>query len=214
MELAPSILSADFSILGEEIRKVDRAGADYIHIDVMDGIFVPSISFGFPVISSVRKVTDKPFDVHLMIDEPVRYIDEFVKAGADIISVHCESCWHLNRTLQTIREKGVKAGVVLNPATPLETLTYVLEDVDMVLLMSVNPGFGGQKYIPNTTEKIMRLREIIDRRGLRTKIEIDGGINLTNAREIADAGADVLVAGSAVFHGDSEKNVKALKEVL
>ncbi len=214
MELAPSILSADFSILGEEIRKVDRAGADYIHIDVMDGIFVPSISFGFPVISSVRKVTDKPFDVHLMIDEPVRYIDEFVKAGADIISVHCESCRHLNRTLQTIREKGVKAGVVLNPATPLEALTYVLEDVDMVLLMSVNPGFGGQKYIPNTTEKIMRLREIIDRRGLRTKIEIDGGINLTNAREIADAGADVLVAGSAVFHGDSEKNVKALKEVL
>lgn len=214
MELAPSILSADFSILGEEIRKVDRAGADYIHIDVMDGIFVPSISFGFPVISSVRKVTDKPFDVHLMIDEPVRYIDEFVEAGADIISVHCESCRHLNRTLQTIREKGVKAGVVLNPATPLEALTYVLEDVDMVLLMSVNPGFGGQKYIPNTTEKIMRLREIIDSRGLRTKIEIDGGISLTNAREIADAGADVLVAGSAVFHGDSEKNVKALKEVL
>lgn len=214
IKLAPSILSADFARLGEEVATIDKAGADYIHIDVMDGIFVPSISFGFPVISSIRKMTDKPFDVHLMIDEPVRYIKEFAGAGADIISVHAESCKHLNRTLQTIKENNVRAGVVLNPATPLEALDYVLEFVDMVLIMSVNPGFGGQKYIPNSTGKIEKLRKLIDSRGLEIEIEVDGGIHFDNARQIAQAGADVLVAGSAVFNGNRAENIKKFKSIL
>ena len=214
IRLAPSLLSADFSVLGEEVSRVTEAGADYIHIDVMDGMFVPSISFGFPVITSIRKMTEKPFDVHLMIEEPVRYIDEFVKAGADIITVHYESCRHVNRTLQAIREKGVKSGIVLNPATPLSNLEYVLSYVDMVLLMSVNPGFGGQIYLPETTDKIRSLRDMIDRRNLPVLIEVDGGINLENAAEVIEAGADVLVAGSAVFRGDREKNVRDFKEIM
>ena len=214
IKLAPSILSADFSILGDEVRAIDKAGADYIHIDVMDGIFVPSISFGLPVISSIRKVTDKPFDVHLMIEEPVRYIKEFVKAGADIITVHCEACKHLNRTIQTIKEEGANAGVVLNPSTSLRELDYVLEYVDMVLLMSVNPGFGGQKYIDNVTGKIKELRAIRDERNLDFEIEVDGGITLDNAKMVIDAGADVLVAGSAVFNGDKEKNIKEFMRIF
>lgn len=214
IKLAPSILSADFSNLGEDIREIDRAGADYIHIDVMDGIFVPSISFGLPVISSIRKVTDKPFDVHLMIEEPVRYIQEFVKAGADIITVHAEACKHLNRTVQTIKEAGRKAGVVLNPGTSLRELDYILEYVDMVLLMSVNPGFGGQKYIKNVTGKIRDLRKMLDERNLDIEIEVDGGINLQNAKSVIDAGADVLVAGSAVFNGNKEDNVKEFMRVF
>lgn len=214
IKLAPSILSADFSKLGEEIKVLDNSLADYIHIDVMDGIFVPSISFGFPVINSIRKLTDKPFDVHLMIDEPVRYVKEFSKAGADIITVHCEACRHLNRTIQTIKEEGIKAGVVLNPSTPLTEVEYILEYVDMVLLMSVNPGFGGQKYIDNVTEKIKRLRKIIDERNLNVEIEVDGGINLLNAKKVIDAGADVLVAGSAVFNGDKDKNIKEFMRVF
>lgn len=214
IKLAPSILSADFSKLGDEVRAIDVAGADYVHIDVMDGIFVPSISFGLPVISSIRKVTDKPFDVHLMIDEPVRYIKEFAKAGADIITVHCEACKHLNRTIQTIKEEGLKAGVVLNPATPLTELEYILEYVDMVLLMSVNPGFGGQKYIENVTGKIKELRKMIDERNLDVEIEVDGGITLSNAKEVILAGADVLVAGSAVFNGDKEKNIEEFMRIF
>lgn len=208
IKLAPSILSADFSKLGEEVREIDHAGADYIHIDVMDGIFVPSISFGLPVISSIRKVTQKPFDVHLMIEEPVRYIKEFVKAGADIITVHAEACKHLNRTIQTIKEEGIKAGVVLNPSTPLSELDYILDYVDMVLLMSVNPGFGGQAYIKNVTGKIRNLRKILNERKQNIEIEVDGGINLSNVSEVIAAGADVLVAGSAVFNGNKDENIK------
>ena len=214
IKLSPSILSADFADLGNDIMTIDKAGADYIHIDVMDGSFVPSISFGMPVIQCIRKVTDKPFDVHLMIDEPVRYIDEFKKAGADIITVHVEACTHLNRTVTAIKEAGMKAGVVLNPSTPLNVLEYILDDVDMVLLMSVNPGFGGQKYIPSVTRKISQLREMISKTGRNIEIEVDGGVNLTNVREIIDAGADVLVAGSAVFKGNATENVKAFKDVF
>ncbi|MBQ3583773.1 MAG: ribulose-phosphate 3-epimerase [Lachnospiraceae bacterium] len=214
IKLAPSILSADFSRLGEDIREIDNAGADYIHIDVMDGIFVPSISFGLPVIKSIRKITDKPFDVHLMIDEPVRYVKEFAQAGADIITVHAEACKHLNRTIQTIKEEGVKAGVVLNPSTSLSALDYILEDVDMVLLMSVNPGFGGQTYIPNVTGKIRALRKILEERNLNVEIEVDGGVNLENAAEVIEAGADVLVAGSAVFNGNKKENIEKFMRVF
>lgn len=214
IKLAPSILSADFSRLGEDIREIDNAGADYIHIDVMDGIFVPSISFGLPVIKSIRKITDKPFDVHLMIDEPVRYVKEFAQAGADIITVHAEACKHLNRTIQTIKEEGVKAGVVLNPSTSLSALDYILEDVDMVLLMSVNPGFGGQTYISNVTGKIRVLRKILEERNLNVEIEVDGGVNLENAAEVIEAGADVLVAGSAVFNGNKKENIEKFMRVF
>ena len=212
--LAPSILSADFTNLGNDIKTIDNAGADYIHIDVMDGKFVPSISFGMPVMKAIRKYTDKVFDVHLMIEEPGRYINEFKEAGADIITVHAEACCHLNRTLQAIKNAGCKTGVALNPATPLSVLDYVLEYTDMVLIMSVNPGFGGQSYIPNSTEKIAQIRDIINKRGLDTDIEVDGGINQSNVTEVIDAGANVIVAGSAVFNGDAQKNVEAFKEIF
>ncbi len=212
--LAPSILSANFAALGEDVKKVERAGAQYLHIDVMDGAFVPSLSLGFPVIQSIRKLTDMVFDVHLMICDPDRYIGEFAAAGADIITVHTEACPHLNRTIASIKEQGAKAGVVLNPATPLTELEYILEELDMVLLMTVNPGFGGQKYIESCTRKIRDLRKMITDRGLKTDIEVDGGIKLENVGKVLDAGANVIVAGSAVFGKDVEQNVKDFLKVM
>lgn len=207
IKLAPSILSADFVELGRDIKILHHSPADYIHIDVMDGMFVPNISFGLPVISSIRQYTDKPFDVHLMIMEPIRYITDFVKAGADIITVHAEACGHLHRTIDCIKKQGVKAGVVLNPATPLQAVEYVLDDVDMVLLMTVDPGFGGASFIPNVLPKIRRLKEMLKERKLSAEIEVDGGIKLDNVHEVIKAGANVLVAGSAVFDENIVMNI-------
>lgn len=212
--LSPSILSADFSRLGEQIRELDEAGAQYVHIDVMDGMFVPSISFGMPIIRSIRPCSDRIFDVHLMIEEPDRYIADFVEAGADLITVHAESCKHLDRTIESIKERGILAGVALNPATPLSTIEYVLPKVDMVLIMSVNPGFGGQKLIPYTIQKIRDLKKMIDAKGLKTDIEVDGGVNLENVTEIMDAGANIIVAGSAVFNGDLAENTQRFLNIL
>ncbi len=198
--IAPSILSADFSRLGEEVREAEQAGADFIHVDVMDGHFVPNLTFGPLVVQAIRPVTKLPLDVHLMIENPDAYIPAFAKAGADYLTVHAEACTHLHRTLGFIRENGVKPGVVLNPATPLSAIEYVLDQVEMVLLMTVNPGFGGQKYIPAVTGKIKALRDMLDARGLTSVlIEVDGGVNAETARMVAEAGAQVLVAGNAVF---------------
>lgn len=207
--LAPSILSADFRKLGQEVETVVNAGAQYVHIDVMDGMFVPSISFGMPVIKSIRPCTDKVFDVHMMVEEPGRYVEALKDAGADLICVHQEACRHLDRTLGQIRELGLKAGVALNPATPVTVLDCVLEQVDMVLLMTVNPGFGGQQFIPYTLEKIRSLRKRMNLLGLHTDIEVDGGIGLANVREVLKAGANVIVAGSAVYKGNAAGNVRA-----
>ncbi len=212
--LAPSILAADFTKLGKEIEAIDNAGAGYIHIDVMDGRFVPSISFAMPVIKSIRKVTTKPFDVHLMIEEPDRYIKEFIDLGADILTVQVESCTHLDRTINMIKELGCKAAVALNPATPLSTIENVLPILDMVLIMSVNPGFGGQKYIEYSTEKIKQLRKMIDDKNLEVDIQVDGGININNVKTVLDAGANIIVAGTAVFGGNIEDNVKEFLKVM
>ena len=206
--LAPSVLAADFSRLGEEVQKVAEAGAKYIHLDVMDGMFVPSISFGMPVIEKLRGCTDAVFDVHMMVEEPGRYIQDMKKAGADLICVHQEACKHLDRTINQIKEAGCKAAVALNPATPVETLSCILDQVDMFLIMSVNPGFGGQKFIPYTVEKIKKLRRMLDEAGLKTDIQVDGGVSAVNVRTLIEAGANVFVAGSAVFKNDSAANVK------
>lgn len=214
LKLAPSILNADYAKLGEEITTVDKCGADYIHLDVMDGMFVPSLSIGMPVIKSLRKCTDKIFDVHLMIQDPNRYIKDFKDAGADIISVHVEACSQLDVTVDRIKQLGCKVGVVLNPATPLNQLDFVLENIDMVLIMTVNPGFGGQRYIQSMTRKIVELRHIIDERGYNVDIEVDGGITVDNVRTVIDAGANVIVSGSGVFKGDVRKNMQGFREIF
>lgn len=213
--IAPSLLSADFANLTDEIKRIEDGGADYLHLDVMDGIFVPNITFGPPVIKKLRKVTTLPFDVHLMIDRPERFIKDFVDAGADILTVHAESTTHLHRTIQEIKSYGIKAGVSLNPATSLDTLEYILEDLDLILIMTVNPGFGGQSYINAMTEKIKNIRQTIDTRGLDIILEVDGGVKLSNVKELKDLGVDLLVAGSDIFGAeDITGRTRAFKNLI
>ncbi len=214
LKLAPSILSADFSALAADVKKIEEGGADYIHVDVMDGHFVPNISFGAAVMKSLNGKTALPYDVHLMIENPDQYIGDFVTDQTEFITVHQEACVHLHRTIQNIKSKGVKAGVSINPATPVSTLECVLEDLDLVLIMSVNPGFGGQKFIPQTLQKVKELAAIKKERGLNFAIEIDGGITLANAKEVMDAGVEIAVAGSAVFGAeDVVQRVRDFKEI-
>ena len=208
--ISPSILSADFNHLGRDVKAVENSRAKWLHIDVMDGTYVPNISFGFPVIESIRKQTNLFFDVHLMIVHPEKYIQRFAEAGADLITVHAEACTHLDRTIQEIRQAGVKVGVALNPATPLSAIEYVLDKVDMILIMTVNPGYGGQKYIPYCDRKIHELRTMIKERGLDVDIQVDGGVTPDNIASIAECGANVFVAGSSVFIGDIDQNVDQL----
>ncbi|MCP3175919.1 MAG: ribulose-phosphate 3-epimerase [Desulfuromonadales bacterium] len=213
VKIAPSILSADFSRLGEEIAAIEHGGADYVHVDVMDGHFVPNLTIGPLVVEAARRSTALPLDVHLMIENPDRYIPQFAEAGADILTVHQEAVPHLHRTVQLIRSLGKKAGVSINPATPVSTLEVILEEVDLILVMSVNPGFGGQSFIPSALTKIEALRQLIDRRGLAVELEVDGGVKADNIRQVAAAGADVFVAGSAVFGtADYGATIALLKE--
>ena len=213
--IAPSILSADFSKLGDEIKSVEEAGADWIHVDVMDGHFVPNITIGPLVVEAARRVTSLPIDVHLMIENPDRYIKDFAKAGADLISVQVEACVHLNRAIQMIKESGLRAGAVLNPSTPLSSIEWIMEDVDFIMIMSVNPGFGGQDFIPNSLDKVGALRRIIRDRGLATLIEIDGGVNEKTIKNLSDAGVDVFVAGSAIFKSpDYKKTIDRFRELI
>ena len=237
-KVAPSLLAADFTRLGEQVHEIEEAGAPYLHLDVMDGAFVPSISFGMPVLKSLRKVTNMTFDVHMMVEEPGRYIEDIKNAGADIITVHAEACTHLDRVVNQIKEAGCKAGVALNPATPVSvlecilgqvdmvlimtvnpatpvsTLSCILDQLDMALIMSVNPGFGGQKFIPYTLEKVKQVRAMCDEKGLTANIQVDGGISAANVREVLEAGANVFVAGSAVFGSDPAARVKEFNEIF
>ena len=212
--LSPSILSADFTKLGEEIETIDNAGAEYIHVDVMDGMFVPSISYGMPVIKSIRKSTGKVFDVHLMISEPIRYIADFAASGADMITVHVEACSDVVATIEKIREYKLKVGITLNPDTPVSAIKPYLNRVDMVLIMSVNPGFGGQKFITSSVDKIKEVKRLRDELNLSYEIEVDGGINIDNLATVLEAGANVIVAGSAIFRGDAAENVKKFKSIM
>ena len=212
--LAPSILSADFGVLKEQLELIDDAGAQYVHFDVMDGVFVPSISYGMPVLKGIRKYTDRLFDVHLMIVDPERYIKDFAEAGADIITVHAEACKHLDATIDLIKSCGAMAGVAINPATPVSTIKHVLDKVDMVLIMTVNPGFGGQKLIPYTIDKVRELCDLCNKLGVKIDIEVDGGINIDTIDAALDAGANIIVAGSAVFKGDVKANAEALLEKM
>lgn len=210
MILSPSILAADFAVLGQQIRELDEAGAQYLHIDVMDGLFVPSISFGMPVISSIRKVTKKVFDVHLMIVKPERYLAEFAKCGADMITFHLEATDCADEVIEEIHRLGLKAGISIKPGTPVEALEPYLSKIDMVLVMTVEPGFGGQKYIESSTERIRRVRSMITEKGLTVDVQVDGGITRENVHVVLEAGANVIVAGSAVFKGNITENVKGL----
>ncbi|MDG4655890.1 ribulose-phosphate 3-epimerase [Ectobacillus antri] len=212
IKIAPSILSADFAKLGEEVRDVERGGADYIHVDVMDGHFVPNITIGPLIVEAIRPVTKLPLDVHLMIENPDAYIEIFAKAGADIITVHVEACPHLHRTLQLIKSYGVKAGVVLNPHTPVSMIEHIIDEVDMVLLMTVNPGFGGQTFITSVLPKIKQVADMVKERGLNVEIEVDGGVNTETAKLCVEAGANVLVAGSAVYNKtDRAEAIRSLR---
>lgn len=213
VKIAPSILSADFSRLGQEIEAAEKAGADLIHVDVMDGHFVPNITIGPPVVKSIKKVATKPLDVHLMIDDPDQYIKDFADSGADIITVHEEACIHLHRSVQHIKEAGLRAAVSLNPATPVQSLEEILPYLDMVLVMSVNPGFGGQKFIPESLSKVALLKRMISDRNLNVEIEVDGGVNVDNVSDVVHAGADIVVMGSAFYHsGDYAATVRKVRE--
>ena len=214
IKLAPSILSADFAKLGEDVVRIDKAGCDWIHIDVMDGMFVPNISFGMPVLASIKGATTQTLDVHLMVTEPERYIQDFVNCGADSITVHAEACEDLERTIERIKDAGVKVGVSIKPATPVNDISHMLEDVDMVLVMTVQPGFGGQKYMDECTEKIQELRELIDKENLNVDIEVDGGINEGTIETVMKAGANIFVAGSWVFGGDIAQNVRHIQKQI